>query len=75
MVVTVEELLRGKQVVGGYFGNEKPRAFNQRLVREHSSGALDISGLISGRKALEEINVCFEDLKNGKTVRNVIEFQ
>ena len=72
--VSVAELLMGKCLTGGYFGKYKPRAANQRLVDMHCLGVLPIDDLITHRVTLKDINKAFDRLKEGKTIRTIIEF-
>ncbi len=71
---TVSELLFGKKITGGYFGNRKSREANQQLVDKYAAGKLPIDHLITHRFKLEEINDAFDLLKAGKTLRAIIEF-
>ncbi|CAG2182089.1 unnamed protein product [Oppiella nova] len=71
---SVAELLEGRQVAGGYFGNMKPREANQRLVDMMCAGSLKIDSMVTHRMRLEDIGRAFDVLKAGKTIRTVIEF-
>jgi Zn-dependent alcohol dehydrogenase len=71
---TVSELLFGKTITGGYFGNRKSREANQQLVDKYVAGKLPIDQLITHRFKLEQINDAFDLLKAGKTLRAIIEF-
>jgi len=71
---TVSELLMGKTIVGGYFGNQKSREANQQLVYKYASGKLPVDQLITHRFKLDQINDAFDLLKAGKAVRSVVEF-
>ena len=68
------DLLNGRQVMGGLYGNQKPRETIQNLVDRYMSGGLPIDGLITDRIRLDDINDGFDRLKAGKTIRTVIEF-
>ncbi|CAG2102451.1 unnamed protein product, partial [Medioppia subpectinata] len=70
--VKVAELVKGRYVLGGFFGNYKPRKANQELVDKYMKGTLPIDGLISNTIPLDDINKGFDDLKAGKTIRTVI---
>jgi S-(hydroxymethyl)glutathione dehydrogenase/alcohol dehydrogenase len=71
---SVAELLEGRQVAGGYFGNMKPREANQRLVDMMCAESLKIDSMVTHRMRLEDIGRAFDVLKAGKTIRTVIEF-
>ncbi|CAG2100505.1 unnamed protein product [Medioppia subpectinata] len=75
VTTSVAELLEGRHVAGGYFGNMKPREANQRLVDMLCAGELEIKDLITHRIRLEDINAGFDVLKAGKTIRTVIQFE
>lgn len=64
----------GRRVGGGFFGNQKPRDTNQKLVDMYLSGELPIDDLITHRISLDQINEAFDTLKAGKTIRTVIQF-
>lgn len=70
----VADLLQGRQVLGGFFGNAKPRELNQRLVENYLNGSLPIDDLVSHRISLDQINEGFDRLRAGKTIRTVIEY-
>ncbi|CAG2174440.1 unnamed protein product, partial [Oppiella nova] len=70
--VKVAELVKGRYVLGGFFGNYKPRKGNQELVEKYLNGSLPIDGLITHRIRLDDINEAFECLKAGKSIRTVI---
>ncbi|CAG2169820.1 unnamed protein product, partial [Oppiella nova] len=69
------KLLQGAHVSGGHFGNAKPRELNQRLVDLHCSARLPIEPMITQRLHLNNINKAFDDLRAGKTIRTVIDFE
>ncbi|CAG2178134.1 unnamed protein product, partial [Oppiella nova] len=69
---SVAELLEGRQVAGGYFGNMKPREANQRLVDMMCAGNLKIDSMITHRMRLEDIGRAFDVLKAGETIRTTI---
>ena len=70
----MSDLVMGRTVTGGLFGNYKPRKGNQELVEKYLNGSLPIDGLITHRIRLDDINEGFDNLKAGKTVRTVIDF-
>ncbi|CAG2168191.1 unnamed protein product, partial [Oppiella nova] len=57
--VKVAELVKGRYVLGGFFGNYKPRKGNQELVEKYLNGSLPIDGLITHR-----ILIIFNSLKS-----------
>ena len=72
--VSVADLLTGKTVTGGSQGGFKLRAADQKLVDMYCSGDLPIDALITHRMPLQDINKAFDGLKEGKTIRTVIEY-
>ena len=72
--VKVSDLLMGRRMGGGYFGNGKPRQTNQSLVDMYLTGSLAIDPMITDRISLDDIQLGFDKLKSGKTIRTVIEY-
>jgi Zn-dependent alcohol dehydrogenase len=44
-----------------------------RLIGLWQAGKLDLEGMITARRPLEEVNEGFEDLARGKGIRTVLE--
>jgi NDMA-dependent alcohol dehydrogenase len=63
-----------KQIRGSIFGSSNPRAEVPRLLTEYRRGALMLDELITTRYTLDDINVGYRDMNDGKNIRGVIEF-
>jgi len=63
-----------KQIKGSIFGSGSPRSEIPRLLNEYRRGALKLDELITQRYSLDEINNGYQDMRDGKNIRGVIEF-
>lgn len=61
-----------KKLLGCVFGSANPHREVPRLVALWQQGRLDLEGMISERRPLEEINEGFDDMKAGKGIRTVL---
>jgi Zn-dependent alcohol dehydrogenase len=65
-------LITGKRVVGSLLGDSNaPREF-PRLVRLWKAGRLDLEGLVTARRPIEEVNQALADLRENRGVRTVL---
>ncbi|MGK2928722.1 MAG: NDMA-dependent alcohol dehydrogenase [Acidimicrobiales bacterium] len=67
--------LSEKQVVGSLFGSANPRKDIPRLLELYSAGRLDLEGMVTTTYTLDEINVAFQDLRDGKNIRGVMVYE
>jgi S-(hydroxymethyl)glutathione dehydrogenase/alcohol dehydrogenase len=77
MQVTMSALdltLFEKQVRGSLFGSSNPRADIPRMLELHRSGKLKLEELRTRTYALDDINVGYDDMRNGNNLRGVISF-
>jgi len=63
-----------KQVRGSLFGSSNPRADIPRMLELYRSGKLKLEELRTGTYTLDEINVGYDDMRNGRNLRGVISF-
>jgi S-(hydroxymethyl)glutathione dehydrogenase/alcohol dehydrogenase len=63
-----------KQVRGSLFGSSNPRADIPRMLELYRSGKLKLEELRTGTYSLDEINVGYDDMRNGRNLRGVISF-
>ena len=63
-----------KQVRGSLFGSSNPRADIPRMLELHRSGNLKLEELRTQTYSLDEINVGYDDMRNGRNLRGVISF-
>ena len=62
-----------KKLRGCFLGSSDPKREFPRLVSLWQAGRLDLDGMITARRPLEEINQAFADMKSGVGLRTVIE--
>lgn len=67
-------ILMNKTLAGTIFGSCNPRADIARLARLYETGQLQLDEMITRRYRLDEINDAYDDLRNGKIIRGVIDF-
>lgn len=64
-----------KRIQGALYGMASPREAMPMLLREYQAGRLKLDELITHRYSLDEINQAYADMKAGKNIRGVVEFQ
>lgn len=67
-------LMQEKRIRRVSYGNARPRRDFPMLAQAYLDGSLMLDELISRRISLEEINVGFDALKRGETIRSVVMF-
>lgn len=65
----------GKIIEGSYFGGIKGRSGLGRLIDLYMTGEISLSGQITHKLTLEEINTGFDLMKAGESVRSVVHFE
>jgi alcohol dehydrogenase len=63
-----------RTIKGSYIGTCVPVRDLPRYIALYRQGRLPVDKLLSGRLKLEEINLGFDLLREGKAVRQVVEF-
>ena len=63
-----------KQVRGSLFGSSNPRADIPRMLELHRSGKLKLAELRTRSYSLDEVNVGYDDMRNGRNLRGVLTF-
>jgi S-(hydroxymethyl)glutathione dehydrogenase/alcohol dehydrogenase len=63
-----------KQLRGTIFGSGSPRAAIPELLRMYQNGRLKLDELITQRYTLDQINEGYQDMRDGKNIRGLIEF-
>jgi S-(hydroxymethyl)glutathione dehydrogenase/alcohol dehydrogenase len=61
-----------KTLVGSYYGSSDVRSQFHDLIRLWRAGRLDLDGMISRRRRLDDVNSALEDLATGAVIRTVI---
>lgn len=69
----VGHVMQEKKLLGCLFGSSNPHREVPRLLSLWRRGALDLEGMISFRRPLDEINEGFDDLRAGRGIRTVLE--
>lgn len=69
-----EFILSNKSLAGTVFGSCNPKADVFRLARLYQTGQLLLDEMITRRYRLDDINEAYDDLRNGKIVRGIIDF-
>jgi S-(hydroxymethyl)glutathione dehydrogenase/alcohol dehydrogenase len=67
-------VLGEKQILGSTMGSIGFRVAMPRFVDFYLGGQLLLDEMISARRPLEEINVCFDEMRQGAAARSVIVF-
>jgi NDMA-dependent alcohol dehydrogenase len=67
-------ILSNKSLAGTVFGSCNPKADVFRLARLYQTGQLQLDEMITRRYRLDDINDAYDDLRNGKIVRGIIDF-
>jgi Zn-dependent alcohol dehydrogenase len=62
----------GKRLIGCLLGSVNSLRDIPRLVALYQAGRLDLEGLITDRRPLEDINGAFDDMRSGRGIRTVI---
>jgi S-(hydroxymethyl)glutathione dehydrogenase/alcohol dehydrogenase len=65
--------ISGKKLCGCMLGSVNSLREIPRLIGLWQAGKLDLEGMITARRPLEEVNEGFEDLARGKGIRTVLE--
>jgi S-(hydroxymethyl)glutathione dehydrogenase/alcohol dehydrogenase len=63
-----------KEVKGTIYGSSNPRELVPRLLSMYSQGTLKLDELVTQRYTLEQVNEGYQDMRDGKNLRGVIEF-
>ena len=63
-----------KRIQGSLMGSNAFRVDMPRYVDFYLNGQLLLDEIISARRPLEEINLCFDEMKSGTSARSVIVF-
>lgn len=68
-------ILMNKSLAGTVFGSCNPKADISRLARLYETGQLLLDEMITTRYRLDDVNDAYDDLRNGKIVRGIIDFR
>jgi NDMA-dependent alcohol dehydrogenase len=73
-LMLVDIVSSNKQLKGTLYGGMNVRSSMPKLLSMYQSGDLKISELITRRYQLDDINTAIEDLREGRNIRGVIDF-
>jgi S-(hydroxymethyl)glutathione dehydrogenase/alcohol dehydrogenase len=63
-----------KTVAGTIFGSGNPRFDIPELLSMYREGVLKLDELITNRYTLDQVNQGYQDMRDGRNIRGVIEF-
>jgi S-(hydroxymethyl)glutathione dehydrogenase/alcohol dehydrogenase len=63
-----------KQLVGALFGSANPRKDIPRLLELWQSGKIKLDELVTRTYSLADINVGYQDMRDGMNIRGVLTF-
>ena len=63
-----------KEVKGTIYGSSNPREMIPRLLSMYREGELRLDELVTRRYSLQEINEGYDDMREGRNIRGIIEF-
>ena len=66
--------MMNKSIVGTVFGSGNPRADIPALLSMYREGVLKLDELITNRYKIDDVNQGYEDLREGKNIRGILEF-
>ncbi|MCP4436926.1 MAG: NDMA-dependent alcohol dehydrogenase [Actinomycetia bacterium] len=66
--------MMNKSIKGTVFGSGNPRADIPQLLSMYREGVLKLDELITNRYKLDDVNQGYQDLRDGKNIRGVLEF-
>ena len=66
--------LWNKELKGAIYGSTNPRTQIPKLLSLYEAGQLKLDELISHRYKLDEVEIGYQDLRDGKVLRGVITF-
>jgi Zn-dependent alcohol dehydrogenase len=69
----VGHVMQEKKLLGCLFGSSNPHREVPRMLSLWRSGVLDLEGMISFRRPLDEINAGFDDMRAGRGIRTVLD--
>ena len=68
----VDLTLMEKQIVGSIFGSANMRADIPKLLKLYRDGQLDLDSMITTTYKLGDINLGYQDMRDGKNIRGVL---
>lgn len=63
-----------KRIQGAFYGAKSPREAIPMLLDLYRAGKLKLDELITKTYTLDEINIGYDDMRNGRNIRSIIQF-
>jgi S-(hydroxymethyl)glutathione dehydrogenase/alcohol dehydrogenase len=73
-LILVDFIQSSKTLKGLLYGGMNPRASMPMLLSMYRNGNLKLDELITKRYRLDQINDAFTDMREGRNIRGIIEF-
>jgi len=73
-LILQEMVLSAKQLKGVLYGGMNPRTSVPMLLSMYQAGVLKLDELVTRHYQLDQINEAFEDLREGRNIRGIIDF-
>ncbi len=74
-MILTDMIYSNKTLKGTLYGGMNPRADIPRLLAIYQSGGLKLDEMVTRRYRLDDINEAIGDLRDGRNIRGVIDFQ
>ena len=74
-MILTDMIYSNKTLKGTLYGGMNPRADIPRLLAIYQSGGLKLDEMVTRRYRLDDINDAIGDLRDGRNIRGVIDFQ
>ena len=74
-ILLVDMIQFGKQLKGLLYGGMNPRTSTPMLLSLYQDGELKLDELVTRRYRLDQINDAIRDMRDGRNIRGVIEFE
>jgi S-(hydroxymethyl)glutathione dehydrogenase/alcohol dehydrogenase len=74
-LVLIDMIQSAKQLKGTLYGGMNPRASMPMLLSMYRNGHLKLDELVTRRYPLDQINDAFADMREGRNIRGIIDFQ
>jgi NDMA-dependent alcohol dehydrogenase len=74
-MILTDMIYSNNELKGTLYGGMNPRADIPRLLSIYQSGGLKLDEMVSRRYRLDQINDAISDLRDGRNIRGIIDFQ
>ncbi|MFV0426707.1 MAG: dehydrogenase, partial [Beutenbergiaceae bacterium] len=63
-----------KKLIGSNYGSSRQSIDFPAIIDLYMEGRVDLDSMITGRIALDDVNLAFEEMRRGQGIRTVIEY-